>query len=165
MKSVGGNDGKYRSDVNFGNGLRLLSSRLSLNSRADGHGHFFDELMVLTQGLGNDPYESASLRIAKNRNGTATTCYGVRTNTTIRHCRFRRGAPGGHNPANPGPRHHVVPPVEWFFAGFSRVTETGRGFSHDKTSLMCVATSSRSSAMCIAGRMSFVSGTNSACSV
>ena len=32
MKSVGGNDGKYRSDVNFGNGLRLLSSRLSLNS-------------------------------------------------------------------------------------------------------------------------------------
>lgn len=64
--SSGGNLGKYRSDVNFGNGVRLLGSRLSVRSR-DGHGGPFDELSLFTQGLGNDPYESASLRIAKTR--------------------------------------------------------------------------------------------------
>lgn len=64
--SVGGNASKYRSDVNFGNGVRLLGSRLSLHSR-DGHGRLFDELVLATQGLGDDPYEFASFRIAKNK--------------------------------------------------------------------------------------------------
>ncbi len=45
--------------------MRLLSSFLSINSK-DGHGHFFDDLVLTTQGLGNDPYENATLRIAKN---------------------------------------------------------------------------------------------------
>src|SRR5690349_17885790 len=31
--TVGGDDGKYRSDVNYGNGVRLLSSYLTINSR------------------------------------------------------------------------------------------------------------------------------------
>ncbi|MCX6622329.1 MAG: hypothetical protein NTY38_14920 [Acidobacteria bacterium] len=57
--------GKYRGDVNFGNGLRLLSSQLSISSR-DGHGKLFDSLLLTTLGLGNDPYESATLRIEKN---------------------------------------------------------------------------------------------------
>ena len=56
----------YRSQVNFGNGIRLLSSSLTVNSR-DGHGHWFDELVLTTQGLGNDPYESVVLRAQKNR--------------------------------------------------------------------------------------------------
>jgi hypothetical protein len=64
-RSVDGNLGKYRSDVNFGNGLRLLGSQLRVNSR-EGQGRYFDELMINTQGLGNDPYESAQLRIEKN---------------------------------------------------------------------------------------------------
>jgi hypothetical protein len=64
--TVGGSEGKYRSDVNFRNGIRLLGSRLSLNSK-DGHGRMFDELLLSTQGLGNDPYEFANLRIAKNK--------------------------------------------------------------------------------------------------
>jgi hypothetical protein len=64
--TIGGDDGKYRSDVNYGNGIRLLSSFLTVNSR-DGHGHWFDEITLTTQGLGNDPYESATLRIQKNR--------------------------------------------------------------------------------------------------
>lgn len=64
--SVAGSEGKYRSDVNFRNGLRLLGSRLSLNSK-DGHGLLLDELVLTTQGLGNDPYEFAGLRIGKNR--------------------------------------------------------------------------------------------------
>jgi hypothetical protein len=62
---VGGDVGKYRSDVNFGNGVRLLSSYLTINSK-DGHGKFYDEIVLTTQGLGNDPYESAVLRVQKN---------------------------------------------------------------------------------------------------
>ncbi len=62
---VGGDDGKYRSDVNFRNGVRLLSSYLTINSK-DGHGKLYDEIVLTTQGLGNDPYESVTLRVQKN---------------------------------------------------------------------------------------------------
>ncbi len=64
--TVDGNIGKYRSDVNFGNGIRLLGSTLTVNSK-DGHGHYFDELQLTTGGLGNDPYQFANLRIQKNK--------------------------------------------------------------------------------------------------
>ncbi len=63
--TVGGDDGKYRSDVNYGNGVRLLSSYLTINSR-DGHGRWFDEVVLSTLGLGNDPYQSVTLRVQKN---------------------------------------------------------------------------------------------------
>jgi hypothetical protein len=66
IRSVDGNLGKYRSDVNYGNGVRLLGSRLSINSK-EGHGGYFDELLLNTQGLGNDPYQFSSLRVQKNR--------------------------------------------------------------------------------------------------
>src|SRR5918993_2217047 len=66
FRTVGGNLGKYRSDVNYGNGVRLLGSRLSVHSK-EGHGGYFDELLLNTQGLGNDPYQFSSLRIQKNR--------------------------------------------------------------------------------------------------
>lgn len=66
FRTVDGNYGKYRSDVNFGNGIRLLGSQMRINSR-EGHGHLFDDLSLTTQGLGNDPYQSAGLRIEKNR--------------------------------------------------------------------------------------------------
>lgn len=66
FRSVGGDLGKYRSDVNFGNGIRLLGSSLRVNSK-EGHGGLFDEIVLNTQGLGNDPYQFASLRIQKNR--------------------------------------------------------------------------------------------------
>jgi len=64
--SVGGNQDEYNSQVNYGSGVRLLSSSLTVNSR-DGHGRFFDEIVLNTQGLGDDPYESATLRVQKNR--------------------------------------------------------------------------------------------------
>lgn len=64
--TVSGNDGLYRSDINYGNGLRLLGSTLTIDSK-DGHGRYFDELLLTTSGLGNDPYESVMLRIRKNR--------------------------------------------------------------------------------------------------
>ncbi len=64
--NVGGNFDMYRSTVNYTNGVRLLSSSLSVQSR-DGHGKWFDSLLLNTQGLGNDPYQSAILRVEKNR--------------------------------------------------------------------------------------------------
>jgi hypothetical protein len=66
MSQVGGSDGAYRSEVNYGNGLRLLGSSLTLNSK-DGHGRLFDEIVLNTEGLGGDPYESVVLRVQKNR--------------------------------------------------------------------------------------------------
>lgn len=66
FRSAGGDMDSYRSTVNYGDGIRLLGSSLAINSR-EGHGHYFDELSLTTEGLGNDPYESATLRIAKNR--------------------------------------------------------------------------------------------------
>jgi hypothetical protein len=64
--SVGGDGGMYDSTVNYGDGIRLLSSSLTIQSR-DGHGTLFDHLLLTTQGVGNDPYQSAVLRIEKNR--------------------------------------------------------------------------------------------------
>ena len=63
---ISGNHGKYRSDVNYGNGIRLLGSSLTAHSK-DGRGGYFDELVLTTQGLGNDPYQTALLRIQKNK--------------------------------------------------------------------------------------------------
>jgi len=64
--SVGGSLDEYNSQVNYGSGVRLLGSSLTVNSK-DGHGRLFDEIVLTTQGLGNDPYESATLRIQKNQ--------------------------------------------------------------------------------------------------
>jgi hypothetical protein len=63
---VGGDDEKYRADVNYTDGIRLLASFLTINSK-NGHGRWFDDLLLTTQGLGGDPYESVTLRIRKNR--------------------------------------------------------------------------------------------------
>ena len=66
LHGVNGNEAGYRSDVNFGNGLRLLGSSLTINSK-EGHGKLFDEVLLNTQGLGNDPYQFATFRIRHNR--------------------------------------------------------------------------------------------------
>ena len=63
--AIGGSLDNYRSNINYGNGIRLLNSFFSINSR-DGHGKFFDQITLTTEGLGNDPYESANLRVQKN---------------------------------------------------------------------------------------------------
>ncbi len=64
--TVGGDMDMYRAVANYTDGLRLLSSSLSVNSK-DGHGGLFDHIQLSTQGLGNDPYQFASLRIDKNK--------------------------------------------------------------------------------------------------
>src|SRR5579863_6055089 len=53
--TVGGDFGMYRSTVNYTDGVRLLSSSLSVQSR-DGNGRWFDHITLNTQGLGGDPY-------------------------------------------------------------------------------------------------------------
>ena len=62
---IGGDLAKYRSDINYRNGMRLIGSSLSVDSK-EGHGHLFDQILLNTQGLGNDPYQSAMLRVQKN---------------------------------------------------------------------------------------------------
>ncbi|MBK5291758.1 MAG: hypothetical protein JJE04_08805 [Acidobacteriia bacterium] len=64
--TVDGNQDRYRSDVNYGNGIRLLQSNLTVNSK-DGGGRFFDELLLNTQGLGNDPYQFVRFRLQRNK--------------------------------------------------------------------------------------------------
>lgn len=63
--TVGGSIDNYRANVNYGDGIRLFSGFLSVNSK-DGHGALFDQITLSASGLGNDPYESANLRIQKN---------------------------------------------------------------------------------------------------
>src|ERR1035441_7358160 len=48
---VGGDLGEYRSDVNYRNGLRLLGSSVSIDSK-DGHGHYFDQVLSNTSPAG-----------------------------------------------------------------------------------------------------------------
>ena len=62
---VDGNAGKYRSDVNYGNGIRLLAGTLGVHSR-NGKGKWFDELLLDVRGIGNDPYQFSSFRLQKN---------------------------------------------------------------------------------------------------
>jgi len=66
FQTVSGNDAEYRSTVNFGNGIKLLDNSFTMNSK-DGHGRWFDEILLTTRGLGGDPYESAAFRVQKNR--------------------------------------------------------------------------------------------------
>jgi hypothetical protein len=63
--TVGGNSNQYRSSVNYGNGVRVLASSLAVNS-VDGRGTLLDHMVLNTQGLGNDPYQSAQLRAERN---------------------------------------------------------------------------------------------------
>src|SRR5580704_16038995 len=53
----GGDTDMYRSTVNYTDGIRLLSSSLRVQSR-DGHGRLFDQILLNTMGLGNDPYQA-----------------------------------------------------------------------------------------------------------
>lgn len=64
--SGSGNLNTYRSNENFGNGVRLLGSFFTANSKT-GRARYFDELTLMTEGLGGDPYAHASLRVQKNR--------------------------------------------------------------------------------------------------
>lgn len=61
-----GNRERYRSDVNYRNGIRLLGGRLTVDSR-DGQAGVFDHLSLNVLGLASDPYQFSNLRVEKNR--------------------------------------------------------------------------------------------------
>jgi hypothetical protein len=125
----GGDDGMYRSTVNYTNGIRLLSSSLNVQSR-EGHGGLFDQLQLNTQGLGNDPYESAILRIEKNRlyrydftwrsdayyNPGLTDSFGEHFMDTVRHLQDQD--------LTLFPQSSIR-----FFLGYSRDTQSGPALS------------------------------------
>ncbi|HEY6987486.1 MAG TPA: hypothetical protein VH369_03830 [Bryobacteraceae bacterium] len=134
--SQSGNQNKYRSDVNFGSGVRLLSSFVGLNSK-DGHGGLFDEFVFSTQGLGGDPYESASLRVQKNRLYEYNLLW--RKNDYFNPGLVTNGGQGQHlqdtsttlqdNNFTLFPQSRVK-----FFLGYSRSTQDGAGMSTLPTS-------------------------------
>lgn len=96
--SIGGDYGMYQSTVNYTAGLRLLAGSLDVQSR-DGHGRYFDQIVLNVQGLGNDPYQFASLHVEKNRlyrydlvwrsiayvDPAATVSFGEHAMNTVRH--------------------------------------------------------------------------------
>ncbi|MCC6590886.1 MAG: hypothetical protein IT168_29620 [Bryobacterales bacterium] len=127
---TGGNALRYRSDINFGNGLRLLGSTLTVNSR-DGKGKLFDEIVLTTQGLGNDPYEFANLRIQRNKIYRYDMLW--RTNDYF-NPGLTTGTLGGHllNTRRQMQDHDfsLFPQSRLrFFAGTSFVTQTGPGLT------------------------------------
>ena len=127
--AVDGNPLKYRSDVNFGNGIRLLGSTLTVNSK-DGHGGLFDEIVLSTQGLGNDPYQSAAFRVQKNSwyrydllwRSNAYFNPGL-TSTAGGHLLDTRRQMQDHD-------FTLFPTAKFrLFAGYSRNSQTGPGLS------------------------------------
>ena len=128
--TAGGNRNRYRSDINYGNGVRLLSSSLTVNSK-NGHGRWFDEILLHTLGLGNDPYQYASLRLQQNR--------WYRYDLTFRMNEYfnpglTTGSLGGHfaNTRRQMQDHEFVlfpNAAVRFFAGYSRNSQDGPALS------------------------------------
>ena len=63
--SVSGNDNKYRSDLNYSNGVRLFDSSFFLRSR-EKTGLAFDEFLVNTSGWGGDPHGYTRISVEKS---------------------------------------------------------------------------------------------------
>ena len=63
--SVSGNDNKYRSDLNYSNGVRLFDSSFFLRSSEKAGGPF-DEFLVNTSGWGGDPHGYTRVSVEKS---------------------------------------------------------------------------------------------------
>ena len=131
FSTVGGNFEQYRSSVNFGDGIRLLGSSLMVSSK-NGHGRLFDQFTLSTQGLGNDPYESAVMRIEKNRLYRYDMSW--RRNDYFNPGLVTGGGGGRHllDTQNRMQDHNLTlfPQSKLkFFAGFSTSSQTGPGYS------------------------------------
>ena len=108
---VGGDVGEYRSDVNYGNGVRLLGSSLSVDSK-DGHGHYFDQILLNTEGLGNDPYQFVTS--ADSEEPTLSLRHDLAAERLLqsRPDGSGRRAPHGYGAPHTGPRHHAVSTIQ-----------------------------------------------------
>jgi hypothetical protein len=65
-RGVGGQTDMYRSHVNLGNGLRLLSSSTEIRSPKN-TGLLFDRLQLNLSNWGGEPYNSLTLRLQKHQ--------------------------------------------------------------------------------------------------
>ena len=79
---VGGDLGEYRSDVNYRNGLRLLSSSFSMDSK-DGHGRYFDQILLNTHRAGQRSVSIRHPARAEERPLPLRHDLAARTTTTI----------------------------------------------------------------------------------
>ena len=90
--SVTGNNNKYRSDLNYGNGFRLFDSSFLLRSREDRGGLPFDEFLVTTSGWVGDPYGATRVSVEKS---------GVyRFDANVRRARYFNALTSFANPLN-----------------------------------------------------------------
>ena len=131
FNQIAGDGEAYRSMVNFGDGVRLLNSSVTARSR-EGRGFLFDDLSLTTLGLGGDPYESAALRLGKNRVYRYEMMW--RQNDYVNPGLTGGGAPALHalnttyslqdHDLTILPESHVR-----FFLGYSRARNTGPGLS------------------------------------
>jgi len=131
FSSVGGSDAQYRSSVNYGDGVRLLGSSLIVTSK-NGHGLLFDQIILSTQGLGNDPYQSVVMRVEKNRIYRYDMSW--RQNDYFNPGLVTAGAGGQHllDTRNRIQDHDLTlfPQSNLkFFLGFSNSSQTGPGYS------------------------------------
>jgi hypothetical protein len=129
--SISGNVDKYRSDENFGDGIRLLSGSFAMNSKS-GTAKYFDELVVTTAGLGGDPYQAVTLRADKNRIYDYT--FSWRKNDYFNPGLTTDGAAGQHllNTTYTLQDHNLTLfPRSWirFSLGYSRSAQSGAGIS------------------------------------
>ncbi len=134
--SVSGNDDKYRSDLNYGNGVRLFDSSFLLRSK-ETKGGPFDEFLVNTSGWGGDPYGYTRVSVEKS---------GIyRFDANVRRSRYFNALTSFANPLNTpvgqhtsNTRHNfsdfdltVLPENNKlrFYLGYSRDTREGPGTS------------------------------------
>lgn len=64
--SVSGNENKYRSDLNYDNGVRLFDSSFLLRSKEGKRNGPFDEFLVTTSGWGGDPHGATRVSVEKS---------------------------------------------------------------------------------------------------
>ncbi len=98
--SVSGNDNKYRSDLNYGNGVRLFDSSFLLRSKEGVTGRAFDEFLVTTSGWGGDP--NGSTRVSVEKSGVYTF------DANIRRARYFNALTSLANPLNAAVGQHTA---------------------------------------------------------
>lgn len=63
-RRLSGNENKYRSDLDYKQGLRSFDTNLLLESDS-GKGKYFDSLLISNTGWGSDPYGSTRVNVEK----------------------------------------------------------------------------------------------------
>ena len=133
--SVSGNNNKYRSDLNYDNGVRLFDSSFLLRSKEGKRAGPFDEFLLTTSGWGGDPH--GATRVSVEKSGL------YRFDANVRRARYFNALTSFANPLNtPVGQHtsnqrHNFSDFDFtglpenkkirFYLGYSRDTREGPG--------------------------------------